>query len=259
MANTRGSFAQDLMPFQTFTWQEAFGKALGTSIDKLDIDPEFCYVCEFCSPWNKVVRRYADPLMYLLTAFHEDHEVHWTTLGRIAYNTPFKRPTLYEFKSIEEIQAFLRKQSETDPTFEGVVIRDSHGHRWKVKSATYLGLHRLGSNKDCLFNPANLLPFVLAGEADELLTYFPEVKERFEELQSQCANHYNQLVQVWTETRDITDQKTFALTIKGRTPFTGMLFSLRKQQKNTLEDLRVLWRQSEQLILKHLSPGSITT
>ena len=249
MANTRGSFAQDLLPFQTFTWQEGFAKALGTPIQQLDLDPEFTYVCEFCSPWNKVVRRYEHPVMFLLTAFHEDHEVHWTTLGRIAMNTPFQRPKMYEFRTVEEIQEFLRKQAETDPTFEGVVIRDGHGHRWKIKSATYLGLHRLGSNKECLFNPSNLLPFIMAGESDELLTYFPEVREHYEKLKAQVDEHFAKLEVIWATHKGVHEQKDFALAIKGLTPFTGLLFNMRKLGAT---DLKAEWRKSEHLILKQL-------
>jgi hypothetical protein len=53
----------------------------------------------------------------------------------------------FEFKSIEEIQDFLAQKAADDPTFKDVVIRDRAGHRWKIKSATYLGLyHKSGGS-----------------------------------------------------------------------------------------------------------------
>ncbi len=39
-----------------------------------------------------------------------------------------------------------------------------------------------------------------------------------------------------------------------RSPFTGVLFALRKQQQQTEADLRQLWRQSEAQILDWLKP-----
>ena len=249
-ANTRGSFGEDFLPFQSFNWQEGFRRALGvSSLDELGLAPGHTYVCEFCSPWNKVVRRYETPAMFLLTAFRGGDELSWEEVDELGQGKPFLRPTRYCFRSIEAIEAFLRKQSQDDPTFEGVVIRDRKGHRWKVKSPTYLSLHRLGSDKGSLFNPKNLLPFVLSGEEAELLCYFPEVKERFCEVKSQVESHFAQLQSVWKESKDIADQKGFALSIMGKTPFTGILFNMRK---NGLTDLRAEWAKSEAVILKHI-------
>jgi hypothetical protein len=252
-ANTRGSFAQDLLQFQTFTWQEAFLKALNIqSLEQLDLDQAFCYVCEFVSPWNKVVRHYPTPMMYLLTAFNGEYEVDWNGLQGINGTEKFQLPLVYHFTNIEDIQGFLQQQAESDPTFEGVVLRDRAGCRFKVKSATYLGLHRIGSSKECLFNPKNLLPFVLAGEESELICYFPEVKERFLELKCRVLEWYGRLVEVWADCKDIESQKEFALAVKGKTPYTGILFDLRKKGKQTSKDLRDAWKKSEHLILKQL-------
>ena len=180
-ANTRGSFAIDLMQHQTFSWREGFCRALGiASLQELDsvLDTEVTYICEFCSPWNKVVRRYVEPVMYLLTAFRGAVEVSNAEADALAKSV-FLRPQLYEFHSIEEIQKFLQEQSAEDPTFEGVVIKDKNGNRSKIKNPTYLGFHRLRGEGNNLFNPKHLLPFILSGEDDELLTYFEEVRETY--------------------------------------------------------------------------------
>lgn len=264
LMNTRGSFAQDLMPFQEFTWQEAFLKALHVSDSRhvtTYLDPSFTYVCEFCSPWNKVVRRY-EPTMYLLTAFQGEKELHWQIVdgmmkwfaepikGSIFLEDtfpPFQRPVMYQFKSIDEIEVFLREQAERDPTFEGVVIRDKDGRRWKIKNPTYLALHKMKGDGDNLFNPKYLLPFVLSGESAELLVYFPEVKDQYEALEAKVNVWYDELQALWLETKDIAVQKDFALAIKGRSPFTGILFQMRKLGHT---DLRTEWQKSETMILK---------
>jgi hypothetical protein len=262
-ANTRGSFAVDKMQHQQFTWRQGMLSALGlASLDQLEgiFDSAITYVCEFCSPWNKVVRQY-EPQMFLLTAFRGETELSHDEvdreLDRILQYIPalnMKRPNRFEFHSIDEIQQFLQEQVATDPTFEGVVISDCHGNRWKIKNPGYLALHRLRGEGDNLFNPKNLLPFVLSGEESELLTYFPEVKEAFYACKDKVDSYFKQLLEVWRQNWQIEVQKDFALAIKDKTPFTGVLFTLRKTlgQKQTEQDLKNLWRQSGDGILKVL-------
>lgn len=250
MANTRGSFGKFKMDHQDFTWEEAFCKALNIqSLNDLNLDPAITYVCEFCSPYNKIVRRYEKPVMYLLTAFKGTQELHHKEVDLLV-REPLLRPNKYEFKSIEEITDFIKVQETTDPTFEGVVICDKDGRRWKCKSSTYLALHRLGSCKESLFAPKNLLPFILAGEGDELLTYFGEVKEHYEKLEKQINDYFTEMEKVWLECKDIQSQKDFALAIQGKTPFTSLLFRIRKTGS---ADLRQEWKKSEDMILKHIS------
>lgn len=254
-ANTRGSFADDLMQHQTFSWKEGFCRALKIkSLRDLSsvLDTEVTYVCEFCSPWNKVVRRYTEPVMYLLTAFRGLTEVSNAEADVLA-GSCFLRPVLYEFHSIEEIQKFLQEQESKDPTFEGVVIKDKNGNRWKVKSATYLGFHRLKGEGNNLFNPKYLLPFILSGEDDELLTYFDEVRGTYFEYKSKVSGAYSHLLETWADHKDIAQQKDFALAVQGE-KFSSILFSLRKkygsEQKSS--HVRDEWRNSEAAILKHV-------
>jgi|LSQX01.2.fsa_nt_gb hypothetical protein len=262
--NTRGSFAQELMQFQTFTWEDGVRKALLVeSLDEFDahLDRDCAYVGEFCSPWNKVVRNYESPCVFLLTAFNHKTNVELTTeeADKIAPLVRMKRPEIFRFSSIEQIQKFLQDQASADPTFEGVVIRDCHGHRWKVKSPTYLGLHRLRGEGDNLYNPKHLLPFVLAGEESELLTYFNEAAEAVYKLKSQVQAAYIQLLETWSECKDIENQKDFALAVQGRTPFVSLLFQVRKEhgKAQSARHLRELWRISEAQILKFLKISSV--
>lgn len=258
-ANTRGSFATDVMQHQSFTWREGICKALGISdlqefdSEQIELDRGVTYVCEFCSPWNKIVRRYEKPVMYLLTAFTGTDELHHSEVDLMTEGM-FLRPTKYEFCSIDEIQAFLEQQAAADPTFEGVVICDHLGHRWKVKSATYLGLHKLRGEGDNLFNPKNLLPFIMSGEDDELLTYYPEVKEEFYRLKAEVLAEYAKVLETWIDHHSKQEQKDFALAIKDKTPFTSVLFQVRKNggtQANSA-NLKKAWREAENQILKRL-------
>lgn len=252
--NTRGSFATDDMQHQTFSWQEGICKALGVK-DLRELDGELnedtTYVCEFVSPWNKVVRRYEKPQMYLLTACVGETELTADDTDRLM-TARFLRPTRYRFESMDEIMVFLKEQEAADPTFEGVVIRDRNNRRWKIKNPCYLALHRLKGEGDNLFAPKNLLPFVMSGETAELLCYFPEVTEALNLLQQQIDEFFANLVELWQQTHKIESQKDFALAIQKKTPFTGLLFQLRKEHGDdqTLDDLKSKWRDSSDVILK---------
>jgi hypothetical protein len=246
--NTRGSFGMDNMQFQPFSWREGFLKAMGiSSWESLDsvLDRGLTYICEFVSPWNKVVRTYSQPKMYLLTAFRGFHELTWDELD--AVTGPFIRPERYHFKSIEEIIAFLSAMADKDKTFEGVVLRDKANRRWKSKNPTYLALHKMRGEGDNLYNPKNLIPFVLAGEGDELLVYFPEVEPAFRFYQSQVAKFKEELIELWEKAKDEESQKEFAMKVKDHR-LAGVLFTARKTGKQPLD----VFRESGDVILKNL-------
>lgn len=69
---TRGSWALDTMQYQNFTWEAAILEGLEienkTKLDQY-LDRHLTYVCEFCSPYNKVVRQHKFAHLYFLTAF----------------------------------------------------------------------------------------------------------------------------------------------------------------------------------------------
>ena len=103
-----------------------------------------------------------------------------------------------------------------------------------------------------LFNPKYLLPFIFDGEEDELLTYFPEVKEQFFKLKGDVLREYINLLELWNDCKEIELQKDFALAIKGKTPYTSVLFNLRKKDKDKQKsvDIRREWREAEDQIIK---------
>ena len=260
--NTRGSFAQDNMQFQEFTWTHGILKAL--HCEKMSdlyqyFDTRLTYIGEFCSSWNKIVRTYKEPVVYLLTAFEGERELSWDELDERALandraGSIMDTPTRIEFSNIDEIQNFIKQEEENDPTFEGVVIRDRAGRRWKIKSATYLGLHRLRGEGDNIWNPKHLIPFILAGEEDELFTYFEEIRPTFYEYKCRVLEAYTDLVELWGDHWTIEDQKEFALAIKDETPFAGILFNLRKKygEHQRSKHLKEEWRNSADAIFKNL-------
>lgn len=254
--NTRGTFGDGPLPHQEFTWAEAVRKT-GVDVGGFDglAGRAWTYVCELCSPWNKVVRRYEKPTLYLLAVL-ENRSGAGLGQGKadqMADLFGMARPATYDFTGVDDIQKFLEGQEESDPTFEGVVMRDKHGRRWKIKSATYFALHQIRGEDGDAFNPKHLLPFVLSGDDDELLTYFPEASEAYYKLKAWVLEQYAGTLELWADNWRLEDQKSFALQVKD-SPFAGVLFSTRKKhgEMQTVSALRQEWRNSDRLILKRL-------
>jgi hypothetical protein len=258
--NTSGSFAQGECNFSGKTWEQLFWDT--AKIDKSKLEPMYTYVFELCTPYNKVVRTYAQSKVFLLSIFaifpNEAKELMPSTVDKQAEQLGVERPVVYPFKSADEIMAFLKGKEETDKTFEGVVIRDKNNNRAKVKSATYVAIHHLMDNGN-IFNPARQVPLILSGETDEVFAVVlkdasPELLARIKQTEAEVNAEWEKLKATWEQFHQIEDQKTFALTIKDKTPFTGILFSVRKQhgKNQTLDHLKKVWRDSADLITKRL-------
>lgn len=252
--NTRGSFGQDIPRGAPGTWAELVWSRLG---DPARLDPALTYVLELVSPYTKVVRRYPDVHLYLLTAFvmgpDDPAEVPHPEADRIAARLGLARPRQHAFQALDQITSWLLQQEVDDPTFEGVVIRDRR-MRWKIKSRSYLGLHLLATDNTG-GNPRLLLPFILNGEDAELLAYFPEIKEVYLGYKARVEAEYDKLKEVWQATRHLKDQKEFALAVLPRTRFASLLFALRKRlpaEQQTEDELRQQWKLAEPQILEWL-------
>lgn len=248
--NTSGSFGDSELALgkSWSEWMKECIKPLNFNFMHID----YTYVFEFVSPYNKVVRNYSQPEMILLSIFKDDEELPESYVNDEANFFGFKRPIKLKFKNIDEIQKFIKQQEEVDPTFEGVVVSDVSGLRLKIKSSTYLSLHKMKGNGN-VFLDKELINFILAGELDELFVYFPEAKEYVAKLEAKINPLYDGLVEVFEAVKDIEDQKTFALKVQEfKTPLSGILFKMKKKY-GTEMSAKVLneeWRASKDLILK---------
>lgn len=200
--NTRGTFGYtDNVNFTGKTWDEYIRPLLK---DKFDLmSKNYTYVFEFVSIFNKIVRVYAEMDVYLIGAFVKDDsdvfvELVGDKLKEHVLCVGLKQVKSLNLKSLNQVQEYLEWLEENDPTNEGVVVRDRNGMRLKIKSKTYLSLHRMYNNDGP--SPKNLLSFVLSGEKDELLSYFPEYAEEYEKVESVVEEAKNKLIDVWEKT-----------------------------------------------------------
>lgn len=257
--STRGSFGMDELMGSGGRWLDIVHHLLPDKFIN-EAPRNVNFVFELVSPYNKVVRHYGTAELVLLAAtiMHKDgtsSELPTAWVDDAADFYGFCRPKSYIVKNYKDVEELLRKKESEDPTFEGFVLKDVNGLRLKVKTTTYMALHRFRGEGDNMYNPKNLVPLILANEGDELLTYFPEVSETWNEMQCKLGAAYGQLHDVWWLCQDFKEQKKFAIYItkENPTPFSGILFKMK--QDGTLADeneLKRHWRNSSDLILKHV-------
>lgn len=227
-ANTRGSFGNVPIGDDKPIWHDVILEALGLSnLQDVGLDPQYNYVFELCSPWNQVIRSYSKPTMYSLAAFKGMQEVN--------VDVPFPKPERFSFKNIDEVFAYLFDRSKDDPTFEGVVLCDDAFRRWKVKSPTWKALQQITGNN---LHPRYFVAFAVYGGKEELLKRFPEHEKYVSQVEGIVKDKWDTLVKVWEDIKDIEDKKQFALGIKGRTEYSGLLFQLKMSGKKDLASLR---------------------
>lgn len=243
---TRGSWANDNMQFQDFTWKDAILKALDLgSLDQLDnyLDRRLTYVCEFCSPWNKIVRYYPNPVVYFLSAFEGATELHWED-DRVGYRSLhqeiFLDTPVYYLYSLPEIVDFIQKKESKDKTWEGCVIRDCKNRRWKLKSSNYVLAHKIVTG----LTDKNLIEAIATGIIDEWWKdlpdeWFKEVREKSQIYKSQFHEIYEQAEQNFKYALKNSEGKRKAFAaIAAKTAYPHLLF---KQLANKSID-KDIWK-----------------
>ena len=209
---------------------------------------QYVYVFELCSRYNKVVRDYSKPTVFLLSTFNVEGFEYGIELNNSEANyIGVNSPKYFQLNSSKEAEDYVLSVSENDVTFEGLVLRDSNGNRIKVKSAEYVRLHRIVDNGNVV-HPKNILPFILKGEEDEVTTYFPEIKERVFKIKSLVEKLMTELDNIWFCHHDEPSQKKFAMEVKDH-PLSSYLFTARKNNthpnKELLIDSRCILRYIE--------------
>lgn len=112
-----------------------------------------------------------------------------------------------------------------------------------------MALHQLKDNGNILL-PKRIVPIVLAGEVDEVIAVFPETKTAFLKAKDILDRAYFETVTLWNTAKDLTVQKDYALLVKDN-PVSGLLFQMRKKHpQGTEQELRRLWRASDELLVK---------
>jgi len=251
--NTRNSYGDGYVVNDVITWKELFLEALPEGFKWDELQCEYTYVLELCSRYNKIVRDYPVPTVSLLSVFDngigcmECFELNEEEIDVEAKILGLSRPKSVTLQNILSATAYVGNLAKEDATFEGIVARDKNGYRVKIKSQTYVELHRLCNNHQ--LTPERLFNIVASNEADEVITYFPELAGYI----NQGIVLYNDILSttqtVFDQFKHLESQKDFAISVKDH-PYAAAIFNLRKTGKIDQKVLKTVFE-------RHFSKGEV--
>lgn len=193
-------------PYKTFG--ELFNKAKeNAGLDFTQLNPNYTYMFELVSPYNKVVVPYEGVEIYHIGT--RDN----TTLEELDIDIGIKKPKQFPLTTLEEC---IATASQLTYDHEGYVVVDKNWNRVKIKSPAYVAVHHIKNNGDV--NIASIIELIRGNETAEFLTYFPEyenvidlITRKIEKILLSITKGLNEI-----ENQEFATQKDFALAVKDR-------------------------------------------
>jgi len=222
-----GTFRERMRSAFGFADEAEFQKYFNTAPA---INQRATYIFEFTSPENRIVTKYEKPEMVLIGATLDGREFSLEGLTILAQlmiqdGLTVRMPQVFP---ATDAKALVEMVNAFENLAEGVVVwEESTGRRVKIKSQTYLAAHKLRGN-DAVPTRKNMMAVVLEGEIDELLAVFPEFRQYAEPVLADVAEVERQITEVWAATKDIAEQKAFALAVVPHGRISKVLFEARK-------------------------------
>ena len=156
------------------------------------LDTKHTYVFEFCHPQTRVVTPYERGHLFLITIVENStafRACEMSVGNKMDFLNIIKERGALNVSQISSfaldagVDSLIEYVNKLPGLREGVVLRNVHGERLKLKSTTYLTAHRIrGEGQEPL--DKDLLELVRSGEVHEFVAYFPEWKERLDKMQA---------------------------------------------------------------------------
>jgi hypothetical protein len=157
---------------------------IGEYVKKLVFNKAYTHctwVFEFIHKHTQVITKYNPDQygLYLIGCRDLDtyHEFSEKELDGLAVSIGAKRPRRWDAVASHDL--IVQMFSDHPKDFEGFVVREREtANRNKVKSDDYVKVHHLLTK----ISYKNLLPLWIAGEQDEVVTYFPQAQEKIDKI-----------------------------------------------------------------------------
>ena len=192
-------------------------------------DPDFTFLFEFISPENRIVTPYEKSELVLLGIRHNLHG-NYKTISEmeefvIRCSTPSVRMCkFFHFDSLNKAVEFTSSFKRLE---EGFVCWDLKSDlRIKIKSAQYVAMHLMRGVTD----DESILSVILQGETDEFISYYPELREKFQECERKISLLKEYLSKTYAEICHLS-QKDFAIAVISnvkRKMYSSLFFDARK-------------------------------
>lgn len=214
----------------SFTFAELFWKTFNEMGLRLPNNPQLCLSFELTSRFNRVIVPHKEARLTLIGAHRRD--IPDQRNNEIAVETVSGYPVVksYKLSSFEDIVLSFKN---IDPlSQEGYVVVDGNYNRVKIKHPGYVALHHLKDG----FGPRRIVEIIRASEKPEVLTYFPEWTEQFNDSQNRYDRLVQETIDLYEKIKDIPVQKDFALAVQAHRPAVpAALYRLRAGQIDSVK------------------------
>jgi hypothetical protein len=195
------------------------------------------YIFEYVGFHNPHITRYTKNELVLTGIRHNRTGTYSTveTMQQTVYawnNQNIRCVKSTKFNSFDDV---LKKAQSLKNLEEGFVVWNTKkDQRVKVKNPSYLQVHKLHNNG--VFVSKRIVGLILLGDADEVLTYFPEYTNVFKPHIERVNAQLEEINRLWNEVKHIEDQKEFALAVKSNRQ-NGLFFVARKTNSTPIDIL----------------------
>lgn len=177
------------------------------------------FLFEICTPANRIVVPHTEYKLYhLATKLNNTGE-------EVEIDAGFPKPKRYNLGTLDEC---IRAAEKLPFQEEGYVVVDKYLNRLKIKSSAYVRCHKLRGEGSLTYK--KILSIVRENEHEEYLTYYPEDKPYFDEVQETLENFYSSilsdLVVLEEKGKFFNSRKEAAEWIKAYTTFPAICFAL---------------------------------
>ena len=164
---------------------ELFDEAAARAgLDTGALNPNYTYMFELVSPYNRVVVPYESIELYHIGTRD------LVSLQELDIDIGIKKPVTYRCDNLADLIGMASKLQYCE---EGYVVKDAAYRRIKVKSPAYVAASHLIAG----LNEKRLLELLRTNETAEFLAYFPEYKPHIDALEdkiSQLANYLDSII-----------------------------------------------------------------
>jgi len=136
------------------------------------------YWFELTSPRNRIVVPYEQTKLWFLGCRDNATYAEIDPLvAAVEFDIPFQTPAQIDYENMED---WLSKHDQFGGTIEGLVVYDADFRRVKMKTKSYVAMHRLKGERQ--FSMEHLLDCIKDGTFDDVGAVFPEYREQLDEL-----------------------------------------------------------------------------
>lgn len=214
----------------------------------------YTFMFELCAPENRIVVKHDQRRLVLHGArdLTTGKEMSLEWLGLMGQGWGWEVVKSFPLISVTDCQAAVRELRPHEA--EGFVVVDAKFNRVKVKSPSYVAVHRMKGE----FSKRRAVELWQTGETSELVAHFPELAGEIADVHRHLDNV---VAEIWVdltprgfwEPERWPDRKTFAISAK-RTRCPTACFAVFGRLNLTLSDFRATMRSMKTSVLE----GSLT-